>query len=136
MPKRPRSFIVATMSDGYSSSCSSSLAAGITSRATNARTVAIISSRSSGSVGISHSPRQDRHAGGPGRAVQLRVADLRIAGHLAIARLPAQLQHDLVDLPQTGRTDRLAVRDQPAVGVHGQRTVDLRRVVGVERLPV
>src|SRR5262249_40357558 len=62
-----------------------------------------------------------------GCAVELRVADLRRAWHLPIAGLASQLHHHLVDLPQTGGTDRLAVRDQPAVGVHGQPTADLER---------
>jgi len=50
MPKRPSAFICSTIASGYASACSSSDATGITSRATHRRTVAIISSRISGSV--------------------------------------------------------------------------------------
>ena len=75
------------------------------------------SSACSGVSRVSTSGREDRDAGGAGRAVELRVADLRIAGHLPVAGLAAQLQHDLVHLPQARRADRLAVRDEAAVGV-------------------
>ena len=39
-----------------------------------------------------------------------------------------------MDLAEAGGADRLTVRDQPTVGVHRQRTVDLERTVGDERL--
>ena len=83
---------------------------------------------------VCRSGREDRHAGGAGRAVELRVPDLRVAGHLAVARLPAQLEHDLVHLAQPRGADRLAVGDEPAVGVDGQAAADLERAVGDQRL--
>src|SRR5947209_6555896 len=52
MPNRPIAFICSTTASGYSSACSSSEATGSTSRATNRRTVAISSSRTSGSVAV------------------------------------------------------------------------------------
>ena len=58
--------------------------------------------------------------------IALGVAEAR---HLSLARLPAQLQDDLVHLAQARRADRLAVRDQPSVGVHRQRAADLQRAV-------
>src|SRR3546814_2044795 len=66
-------------------------------------------------------PREDRDGGGAGRAIDLRVADARVAGHLAIAGLAPQLEHQLVHLTEPGGADRLAVGDEPAVGVDGQR---------------
>jgi hypothetical protein len=36
-----------------------------------------------------------------------------------------RLESHLVYLPQSGRADRLAVGEQPAVGVHRQPAVDL-----------
>ena len=77
---------------------------------------------------------EDRDAGGAGGAVELGVADLRVAGHLPVAGLAAELAHDLVDLAQPRRADRLAVGDEPAVGVHRQRAVDLGGAVGDQRL--
>src|SRR5512138_298157 len=88
-----------------------------------------LTSRCAGPRRPRRSDRQDRHAGDAGRAVELRVADLRVAGHLAVAGPAAELQHDLVYLPQARRADRLAVRDQAAVGVHGQPAADLELAV-------
>src|SRR5262245_65047545 len=87
-------------------------------------------------VGGLPSDGKDRHAGGAGCPVELRVSDLRIAGHLALPRPTAQLHHHLVDLPQTRSADRLAVREQTAVGIHGQAATDLKRSVGDELLLV
>src|SRR5580692_6978826 len=56
MPNRPRSRIVATMSVGKVSLRSSSGAAGMTSRCTNARTVAMISARTESSMGWESAP--------------------------------------------------------------------------------
>ena len=56
------------------------------------------------------------------------------AGHLASGGPALQLAHDLVHLPQPRRADRLAVGEQPAVGVDRQRTVDLGRAVGEQLL--
>ena len=77
----------------------------------------------------------DADAGGAGGAVELGVADLRVAGDLAVAGLAAQLLDEFVDLAQARRTDRLAVGDQAAVGVDRQRAVDVRRPVGEQSLP-
>ena len=136
IPKSPRSLIVATISAGYSSACSIAFATGMTSRATNLRTVAIISARTAGSVGA-FTGQTDRidTPGGAGRAVELRVADLRIAGYLPLARPAPQLQHDLVHLTQTRRADGFSVRDEAAVGVDRKRSADLERAVGIQRLP-
>ena len=60
-----------------------------------------------------------------GRAVDLREADPAAAGDLAVAGVAAQLQHDLVDLAQPGRADRLAVGEAAAVGVDRQTAADL-----------
>ena len=54
---------------------------------------------------------QHRAAADAGRAVDLRVADLRFVRHLPLARVAAQLQAHLVDLAQARRADRLAVGD-------------------------
>src|SRR5581483_11976861 len=78
--------------------------------------------------------RKDRDACGAGCAVELGVADGRVAGHLPVAGLTAQLQHDLVHLAQPGRTDRLAVRGEPAVGVDRQTAVDLELTARDQRL--
>src|SRR5215510_327134 len=51
-PNSPSSFICSTRSSGYASACSRSEATGMTSRATNFRTVAMTSSRTSGSVAM------------------------------------------------------------------------------------
>src|SRR3954471_6257693 len=69
--------------------------------------------------------REDRHARGSRRAVELGVPDLRIVGDLPVAGFAAQLTNDLVHLTKSRRADRLAVRDEPAVGVRRERTVDL-----------
>src|SRR3546814_11302751 len=47
-------------------------------------------------------PREDRDGGGAGRAIDLRVADARVAGHLAIAGLAPQLETQLVPLTEPG----------------------------------
>src|SRR5262249_48004934 len=79
---------------------------------------------------------EDGDAGGAGRTVELGVADLGVARHLAVAGLTAQLAHPLVDLAQPRRADRLAVGDEPTVGVDRHRAVDLGRAVGDQRLLV
>src|SRR4051812_26391275 len=94
------------------------------------------SSACSGVSRVSTSAGQDRDSGGTGCAVELGVADARLTGHLSIAGLPAQLEHDLVHLAQTRRADGLAVGDEPAVGVDRERTVDLERAVGHQFLLV
>ena len=63
-PKRPSSRIWATMSAGKTSSCSSSDATGMTSLATNRRTVSMISRRTSGSVGTGSGGRDGSGAMG------------------------------------------------------------------------
>ena len=78
--------------------------------------------------------RQDGRRRGAGRAVDLREADPRVARHLAVAGLAAQLAHQLVHLPQARGADRLAVGDQPAVGVDRDRPVDLGGAVGHQLL--
>ena len=77
------------------------------------------------------SAAQTVHALTPG-APHLGEADLGIAGHLARARLAAQLRHDLVDLAQAGGAHRLAVRQAAAVGVDRQPAVDPRRARRVQ----
>ena len=54
------------------------------------------------------------------------VSDARATRHLPIAGAALQLVHDLVNLPQTGGADRLAVGDQPAIGVDRQPATDFR----------
>jgi len=80
------------------------------------------------------SKRQNRRSGGARCAVQLGDANLRLAGHLTVARLTAEWPNDLMDLAQSRRTDRLAVGDQPAVGVDRHGAVDLGGAVGQQLL--
>ena len=84
--------------------------------------------------GRRRSPREDRHPGGARRAVELGVSHPGIARDLPVAGPAPQLEHHLVHLPQPRRADRLAVGDQPAVGVHGETAVDLERALGHQRL--
>src|SRR5205807_4147820 len=79
---------------------------------------------------------EDRHAGGAGSTVELRVADARLPGHLAVAGPSPQLEYDLVHLAEARRTDGLAVGDQATVGVDGEGTVDLENAVGDQLLLV
>src|SRR5204863_6418177 len=61
---------------------------------------------------------QDRHARDRARAAQVvGEADLR-ALHLPRARLAAELRRELVDHAHAGRPHRVAVRLEPARGIH------------------
>ena len=62
------------------------------------------------------------------------VTQLRIAGHLMLASLPAQLQHVLVDLTQTGGTDWLAIGEATAIGVNREAAVNAGRTRGNQLL--
>src|SRR5581483_5315389 len=75
------------------------------------------------------SAREDRAGTDAGGAVDLRVAHARVARNLARAGVAPQLEADLVDLPKARRADRLAVGDQPAVGVDRQAAADLRLAI-------
>src|SRR5207245_10741872 len=66
------------------------------------------------------------------RPVDLREADLRAARHLPVAGFSTQLSDDLVNLPQSRRAHRLAVREAAAVSVDRQLAVDARCAAGVE----
>ena len=57
-----------------------------------------------------------------------------IVGHLTVSRRATQLLDELVHLAQTRGADRLAVRDQAAVGVDGQPAADLGHAVGEQGL--
>src|SRR3954452_6448574 len=74
-------------------------------------------------------PLSTEHGAGAdaGGAVDLREPYARRAGHLTRAGLAPQLQHDLVDLAQAGRADRLAVGEAAAVGVDRQAAADRGR---------
>src|SRR5206468_9846591 len=69
-----------------------------------------------------------------GGAVDLREADARRPGDLAVTGVAAQLEGDLVDLPEPRGPDRLAARQAAAVGVNGQPAVGPRRTALDERL--
>src|SRR3954447_12140144 len=71
-----------------------------------------------------------------GGAVDLREPDAARPGDLAVARLAAQLQDDLVHLAQARRADRLAVGEAAAVGVDGQTATDSGRAALDQRLLV
>jgi hypothetical protein len=58
-------------------------------------------------------------------AVNLGEADAARSGDLPIAGLAAQLEHDLVHLPQTGRANRLAVGETTAIRVDRKAPADL-----------
>src|ERR1700730_14151402 len=80
------------------------------------------------------SQRHDRGSSGAGCAVELREADARRTWDLAVAGLATQLAYKLVNLAKTRRADRLAVGDQPAVGVDRHGSVDLCGAVGQQLL--
>src|SRR5262245_17583729 len=92
------------------------------------------SSRSSLARDARDSAREATAAADAGRAVHLREADRRVARYLTFARVTAQLQHDLVHLAHARRTDRLAVRNEAAVGVDGKAAADLGLAVPDHRL--
>jgi hypothetical protein len=56
----------------------------------------------------------------------------RLAGHLTVARIAAELYGDFVHLTQTRGADRLAVRETAAVGVHRQAAADPRRAIVIQ----
>src|SRR5438094_10660747 len=58
-----------------------------------------------------------------------READPR-AGDLSRARLAAELAHDLGDHPETGGAERVALGEEPAVGVDRQPPAELGDTVG------
>src|SRR5829696_9573269 len=78
------------------------------------------------------SRREDVDAGGAGRAVELPVAHPGRTGDLAVPRRASQLLDQLVHLAEPGGADGLAVGDEPAVGVDGQRPADLGRPPGAQ----
>src|SRR4051794_31019876 len=81
-------------------------------------------------------PLSTEHGAGAdaGGAVDLREPYARRAGHLTRAGLAPQLQHDLVDLAQPGRADRLAVGEAAAVRVDRQPAADRGRAALDQRL--
>ena len=54
--------------------------------------------------------------------------------HLAVAGFATELRPDLVDLRDARGSDRVALRDEPAAGVHRFRPVKVSRF-GVDQLP-
>src|SRR6058998_2416657 len=70
---------------------------------------------------------QDRHGGDAGGAVQVGVSHPRVAGNLPRAGGAAELEHDLVDLPEPRGADGLTVAEQSAVGVDGKPPTGLSR---------
>ena len=84
------------------------------------------SSPSSTSVSlINHTHVRSGAGADAGRAVDVGEADAGLARHLAFAGVAPQLEHDLVDLAQPRRTDRLAVGEAAAVGVDREPAADL-----------
>ena len=79
---------------------------------------------------------ENRGGGGAGRPVDLGVADARVTLNLAVAGLAAELKHELVDLAESGGSDRLTIGDEAAVGVDRHRTRDLCSAVGEKFLLV
>ena len=71
----------------------------------------------------------------PGAPYTWARSDLRLAGHLPVTGLAAQLANQFVDLGRISRgPDRLTVGDQAAVGVDRHRTSDLRMSFGEQLL--
>ena len=55
---------------------------------------------------------------------------------MAVAGMAAELEHELVDLTETGRSNRLTICDESAIGVDRHWTRDLGRSVGEKLLLV